>query len=70
MRSFVPELSSSVHIMTYIIENPKEILKPLLEKYSESGDIEKLISVASIIPDFSLRATNFNSFFCQAFVTR
>ena len=64
------ELSTSVHAMSYILENVKEVLKPILEKYSQAGDVEKFSLIMSFMPDFSLISSGFNSYFCKAYLTR
>lgn len=56
--------------MSYIIDNVKDVLKPILEKYSQAGDTEKFSQLISFMPDFSLMGTGFNSYFSNAFINR
>lgn len=67
---FLPELSLNTHAMSYIIDNVKDVLKPILEKYSQAGDTEKFSQLISFMPDFSLMGTGFNSYFSNAFINR
>lgn len=56
--------------MSCIIENVNDIVRPLLEKYSENGDVESLKCVASFIPDFALKKTFFNSYYAKGHINR
>uniref|UniRef100_A0A2L2Y549 Uncharacterized protein n=1 Tax=Parasteatoda tepidariorum TaxID=114398 RepID=A0A2L2Y549_PARTP len=61
-------LAGNIQAMSYIIENSGEIFKPLLEKYSNEGNVEAMISLASIFPDFALKKSFFNSFLARAYL--
>lgn len=62
-------LAFNTQAMSYIIDNAKDVLKPILEKYAESGVVEKFVNISSFIPDFSLMSVNFNYHFSKAFIS-
>ncbi|GBM05740.1 hypothetical protein AVEN_55834-1 [Araneus ventricosus] len=63
------DLSKNVNAMSYLIENANEILKPLLEKYSSSGDIDSLIEIANVFPDFALKKSSYNIYLTKAYIS-
>lgn len=68
-KNCIKDLSTNVQAMSYIIENSKEILRPVLEKYSTAGEVEKLRAVANYFPDFSIKKIGFNTFFAKSFIS-
>ncbi|GFY78980.1 uncharacterized protein TNIN_315651 [Trichonephila inaurata madagascariensis] len=67
-RKLLNELSYIVSAMSFIIENANEIFKPLMDKYSNSGDFESLIQIGNLLPDFSLKKCSFNNFLSRAYI--
>ncbi|CAL1261753.1 unnamed protein product [Larinioides sclopetarius] len=63
------DLSQDVNAVSYLIENSSEILKPLLEKYSRSGDIDSLIEIANFFPDFALKKCFYNIYLSKAYIS-
>ncbi|GFT70491.1 leucine-rich PPR motif-containing protein, mitochondrial [Nephila pilipes] len=67
-KKILNELSYNVAAMSFLIENTNEILKPLIEKYSTSGDIESLNQIGNLLPDFSLKNCYFYRFLSNAYI--
>ncbi|GBN09287.1 hypothetical protein AVEN_73564-1 [Araneus ventricosus] len=63
------DLSCCVQAMSYILDNVDEILKPLLEKYSNSGDIGSLNRIGKVVPDFALIKCSFNDYLTKAYIS-
>ncbi|GIY68198.1 uncharacterized protein CEXT_88791 [Caerostris extrusa] len=62
------DLSSNVQAMSYVIQFVNEVFKPLLEKYSCSGDIDSIYEIATLLPDFALSKCNFNHYLTTAYI--
>ncbi|GFV51340.1 uncharacterized protein TNCV_2999281 [Trichonephila clavipes] len=67
-RKLLNELSYIVPAISFIIENANEIFKPLMDKYSNSGDFESLIQIGNLLPDFSLKKFSFNNALSRAYI--
>ncbi|CAL1294853.1 unnamed protein product [Larinioides sclopetarius] len=55
--------------MSYILDNLDEILKPLLEKYANLGDIGSLNQISKVFPDFALIKCSFNDYLTKAYIS-
>ncbi|KAG8189107.1 hypothetical protein JTE90_028650 [Oedothorax gibbosus] len=60
------DFQANSQAMSCIIANASFIVKPLLEKYSASGDTESLKALASFVPDFTLKKVFFNSYYARS----
>ncbi|KFM63969.1 hypothetical protein X975_22521, partial [Stegodyphus mimosarum] len=65
----VKDIVTNVQVMSYIIEYPTEILKPLLQKYSENGDIDSVNEVITNFPDFTQKKVQSRHFYYKALIS-
>ncbi|XP_035211877.1 leucine-rich PPR motif-containing protein, mitochondrial-like [Stegodyphus dumicola] len=64
----VKAITPNVQVMSYIIEYPTEILKPLLEKYCENGDVDSVNEVITNLPAFTQRKVQSQHFYYKTLI--